>query len=183
MNSELLKKFDYFPKLNETVEVRKTSKGGFIFVFFLALMSILCLFEFYTFLNGDPIIEPYIEKSDINERIRVNLNVSIFEVPCEALSLDFQDITGAHFEDLQQTIYKLDIDNNGYVTDGARYQMVRKFENKNFYPSHPLWESLLGSTQTETSCYGAELYVGQVCKTCEDVHIAYRARNWPCNSF
>jgi hypothetical protein len=174
---ELLKKFDFFPKVSETVEIQKTSKGGIVFTIFLPLMVILIIIEFYSLLLGNPITEPFIEKPDIDEKVRVNLNISLYEVPCEAIGLDFQDITGTHFEDLQQTIYKLDLNSDGYVADKNKYELVQKFENKNFYPSHPLWEKLL--TGSQTSCYGAELYKGQECKTCQDVMKAYNQRGWP----
>lgn len=174
---EYLKKFDYFPKLSEEVEVKKTSQGGAIFSFFTIIIGALCLIELYTFILGDPIIEPYIDKSRIDEKVRVNLNISLFETPCEALGLDFQDITGSHFEDLQQTIYKLELNKEGYVVDHNKFEEVKKFESKNFHPSHPLWERITGKAAS-TSCYGAELYEGQQCTTCQDVQKAYQQRRW-----
>ncbi len=174
---EYLKKFDYFPKLSEEVEVKKTSQGGAIFSFFTILIGALCLIELYTFVLGDPIVEPYIDKSRIDEKVRVNLNISLFETPCEALGLDFQDITGSHFEDLQQTIYKLELNKEGYVVDHNKFEEVRKFESKNFHPSHPLWDRITGK-EADTSCYGAELYEGQKCTTCQDIQRAYQQRRW-----
>jgi len=175
---EILKKFDYFPKLSEHVEVKKTSQGGAIFsVFFLMIVS-LSLVELYYFILGDPVVRPFIDKSIIDEKVRVNMNISIYDIPCEALGVDFQDITGTHFEDLQSSIYKLDLNSQGYVIDSHKHKEAVKFENKNFYPSYPFWEKITGGSK-ETSCYGAELFEGQECKTCEDVMRAYMQRRWP----
>lgn len=174
---EIFKKFDYFPKLSETVEVRKTSKGGLIFAIFTGIMAILCLIEFYNLVLGDPFSVPVVEKPDITEKVRINLNISIYDTPCAAVSLDLQDITGAHFEDLQQTIYKLELDSRGYIIDRSQFEVVQKLENKGFFPSHPIWEKFM--KPSSTSCYGAELFVGQECKTCQEVMSVYLQRGWP----
>lgn len=174
---DFFKKFDYFPKLSETVEVRKTSKGGLIFAIFTGIMALFFLIEFYSLMLGDPISVPVVEKPNINEKVRINLNISVFDTPCAALSLDLQDITGSHFEDLQQTIYKLELDNNGYIVDRTQFEVVKKLENKGFFPSHPIWEKFIKSNSH--SCYGAELFVGQECKTCQEVITAYGQRGWP----
>lgn len=60
-----------------------------IFSFFAALMAALCLFEVYDVFLGDPSVLPYVSPTDLEDRTRVNFNISVYEVPCEALSMDF----------------------------------------------------------------------------------------------
>jgi len=175
---DFIKRFDFFPKVSEAVNTKQTTQGGIIFSTFFVIMVALCCIEVYTLILGDPITEPYIEIPDLEDKTRVNLNISIYDVPCEALSLDYQDITGTHFEDMEQSMFKLHLDSNGWVIDEKDLQAVKKFESKNFFPSVPLWDSIVG-TEDEYSCYGAELYKGQKCYTCQDVQNAYLQRGWP----
>lgn len=49
----------------------------------------------------------YVESSNFDQRVRVNLNISlsqvltiVIKIPCHALSLELQDVTGAHLEDV-----------------------------------------------------------------------------------
>jgi hypothetical protein len=175
---DIIKKFDFFPKVSEAVNTRQSAQGGIIFTIFLIIMGALCFIEFYTLILGDPKTEPFIEVPDLDDKTRVNLNISIYDVPCEAISLDYQDITGTHFEDMEQTMFKLHLDNKGNIINQTDYQMVLKFENRNFHPSVPVWEGILGVDE-EDSCYGAELYKGQKCYTCQDVQNAYLQRGWP----
>lgn len=178
MASDWIKKLDFFPKVSEAVATRQTAQGGIIFTIFFVIMSALLVIEVSNLISGDPFTEPYIEIPDLDDKTRVNLNISIYDVPCEAVTLDYQDITGTHFENMEQTMYKLDLDDKGVIIDFKNLMAVQKFESKNFYPSHPIWDALSQSTDT-TSCYGAELYQGQECITCQDVQKAYVQRGWP----
>ena len=170
---DLIKKFDFFPKTTEAVATRQTAKGGAIFFIFVGVMITLLVKEFTDLIVGDPITEPYIEIPDLEDKTRVNLNISLYDVPCEAVTLDYQDITGTHFEDLEQTMYKLHLNPEGYVIDYKDLQRVQKFESKNFHPSHPHYDHDKKEEDGANSCYGAELYAGQKCYTCEDVQKAY----------
>lgn len=49
------------------------------------------------------------------------------------------------------------------MIDHEEYELVKKFEKKNFHPSVPFINHFISE---ETSCYGAELYQGQKCRTC-----------------
>lgn len=178
MSVDWIKKLDFFPKVSEAVAVRQTTQGGIIFTIFFFIMASLCVIEISHLISGDPYTEPYIEIPDLNDKTRVNLNISMFDLPCDAVTLDYQDITGTHFENMEQTMYKLDLDENGVIIDYKNLMLVKKFESKNFYPSHPVWEHL-SLKEDSTSCYGAELYEGQQCLTCQDVQKAYVQRGWP----
>ena len=64
-------------------------------------MIMLVYTEANAFLFGRADTEPFIALSDEHERIRVNMNMSFYQIPCSVISLDYQDITGSHFEDIE----------------------------------------------------------------------------------
>lgn len=177
---EAIQKLDFFPKITDSSQLKHTKAGGLIFLVALVLMIYLTVSEFCLLLVGEMKIQPILVANDNDERIRVNLNISLYEVPCEAVALDMQDITGFSLEDFQHTLYKLELDKHGYATDAAKAEEFKSYERKVMHPSSPTWSlgGLLGS-HDEDSCYGAELYEGQKCKTCEDVLNVYRSRGWP----
>lgn len=80
----------------------------------MATISLICLLilnEVYLSLFSKKMnIYTYIDNSNLDERIRINLNISLLHVPCNALSLDIQDVTGAHLEDVKHTLHKLRLD-------------------------------------------------------------------------
>ena len=84
-----IKAIDFFPKVNEGVDVKRTEKGGMIFAIFAAIMVSLIFVEIYEIISGDPHVQPYIQDTDLEDKTRVNLNISIYEVPCEAITMDF----------------------------------------------------------------------------------------------
>ena len=172
---------DLFPKLQEdVVQAKRSVLGACIFILTLCIMGSLMFSEVNAFLFGVPDTEPFISKSDTHERIRVNLNMSFYQIPCSAISLDYQDITGSHFEDVQQTLHKLRLSSDGSHIDQKKVLLVKKIQQEKFAPSYPmmnLFKKKLSGKQT--SCYGAELYQGQKCLTCQDVLWAYIMRSWP----
>ena len=178
---DFIKSFDYFPKLTDKVEPTKTSFGGLIFLFCTILSASLFIHETYEFILGNPISEPFVDTSNINEKVKVVMNISLFDIPCDAVTVDYQDITGSNMPDVHHTLYKLELNNAGIIVDRNRMESVRTAERSALHPSHPLidWSGSSNDALGEDSCYGAELFAGQKCKTCEQVMAAYAARNWP----
>jgi len=42
----------------------------------------------------------------MDERIRVNVNITLHSIPCNAITLDLADVTGTHLEDVRHTLHK-----------------------------------------------------------------------------
>ncbi len=55
----------------------------------MILLSVLIGNEFYEVCFGEPLKYPYVDSSNPDERIRVNLNITFHSVPCKALSVDY----------------------------------------------------------------------------------------------
>ena len=81
------------------MNAKKTVVGGLIFVLIFCILSFLVVSELNAFFFGKPIVEPFIAAND-HERVRVNLNITMYQLPCNVISLDYADITGSHFEDI-----------------------------------------------------------------------------------
>ena len=83
---------DFYPKIQENCglpEKKGSLFGACIFLATLSLMTVLFITEVDAFLFGDNMTEPFISNSDANERMRVNLNMSFYQIPCAAISLDY----------------------------------------------------------------------------------------------
>lgn len=83
-----IKELDFFRKVNQDIERKQTSSGGFISITMLIMIAALSFNEIYLVLFGEPNKYPYVDISNEKELIRVNLNISFYYSPCQALSLD-----------------------------------------------------------------------------------------------
>ena len=79
----LFRNFDAFPKLqDDIVNVKKSITGACLFLATLAIIILLVMSELDAFFYGVPQTEPFIAITDEHERIRVNLNISLYQIPC-----------------------------------------------------------------------------------------------------
>ena len=138
-----LRRLDIFPKIREeVVKAQQTKTGGFIFLLIFCLLSFLVFTEFNAFLFGKNMTTPFINKSNDHERIRVNMNMSFFQIPCSAISLDYQDVTGSHFEDIKQTVFKIRLRSDGSVIHERKIKEIRKVHRDKLFPSNPVLKML-----------------------------------------
>lgn len=153
---KVLKKFDLYKKLNNDVS-ESTLSGGILTL--LSYFTIFLLFtsSFYTYLFSDLIPTLTVEQSTSN-RIQVDINIRFHSIPCALLSISYSDISSEYFT--KAILHKYPIDNGRVL-----------------YEVHMPHEAPL-SPNGCGSCYGAELYEGQCCNTCEEVLEGYTSRNW-----
>jgi hypothetical protein len=76
----------------------------------MSMIIILIVNELYLTLVGELEVQAFVDTGNMDERIRVNLNITFHHVPCSALTLDLQDVTGTHLEDVKHTLHKLTLD-------------------------------------------------------------------------
>ena len=125
----IVRSVDFFPKIVDSVENTRSVCGGIMFVLTLFLSTFLFYRETQSFLYGKTIYEPYIDKSQpLHSNIRVNINISVYDIPCAAISLDYFDINGASIENIHHTLYKLRIGPSGYLIEGDKVEMIRSAE-------------------------------------------------------
>ncbi|KAM3133548.1 hypothetical protein pb186bvf_014390 [Paramecium bursaria] len=161
-----------FPKLARE-QYQKTVWGGAIVLCSIIFGSILLLGELYR--SFDIVVNSKIDDG-VNQRVRVNIDIIFHHVSCEALSLDLQDVTGAHLEDIQYTVHKFRIVQGQYA-NYFQVNQLKDFEKSLHYPSW--FGNQHNFVDDIEDCYGAQLYDEQKCYTCQDVLMAYEAREWP----
>jgi hypothetical protein len=90
----------------------------------LTLTIVLVAHTFYALLYGEPIKHPFVDSHDPNVTVRVNLNISFLNSPCHGLSIDYQDVTGTHLEDIHHDMYKLRLDKDGNFIEFAEMERI-----------------------------------------------------------
>jgi hypothetical protein len=120
--------------------------------------------ETYCYLFAEPTRHMTVEGHLDNTRMRVDLNISLFTIPCDLAHVDHSDESGTHMSAF--AINKLPLDANGYLVPGHHVDHVRYAEKVRL------------KNEECGSCYGAEMFEGQCCNTCEQVIEAYNKRGW-----
>ncbi len=159
-----IKSLDLFPKTGPQVEAKDTAAGGCISLTILSLMLFLFLTELNSYLFSSPLRQASIEPFEEDRRMRIDLNISLFKVPCEALAMDYEDTMGSHY--FAYTLKVLRLDYQGQILNMHQAEDFRIEENAK-------------TEKTDCgSCYGAELHEEQCCNTCDEVIDAYARKGW-----
>jgi hypothetical protein len=151
-----LKRFDLYKKINKDVS-ESTATGGILSIITYTIIFLLFTHELslYLFTSAKPTLT--VEDSTSN-RIKVDINIRFNSIPCALLSISYADISSEYFT--KAILHKYPIDSGRVM-----YEVHMTHDA-------PLTQKGCGS------CYGAELYEGQCCNTCEEVLEAYTSRNW-----
>lgn len=151
-----LKKFDLYKKINSDV-AESTILGGALTVLSYFTIFVLFFSSLYSYLFSDLVPTLMVEQSTSN-RIQVDINIRFQDIPCALMSIAYSDISSEYFT--RAVLHKYPIENGRVM-----------------YEIHMPHDAPL-SPNGCGSCYGAELYEGQCCNTCEEVLEAYTSRNW-----
>lgn len=155
---------DLYRKVN-TDHVKTTVLGGVMSVIAFTVMIWMFLAETHCYLFAEPSTQMIVEGHLDNTRMRIDLNISLFNVPCEVAHVDYSDESGTHMSAF--SINRLPLDERGVLLPGYHVEHVRYHER------------VREKTKEDCgSCYGAEMFEGQCCNTCEQVIEAYAKRGW-----
>lgn len=158
-----LKTVDFYRKIPVDY-TEQTVLGGLLSVLSGTVICLLFTLQTYYY-----IAEPYTAQFSIegvppSDRIRLDLNISFFHLPCEILAAHYTDVSGSHYT--ATTLHRVRISNKGV------YLWDREHRTLDFGDSSNIPKAACGS------CYGAELSVDQCCNSCEEVFEAYQRRKW-----
>lgn len=68
-----------------------------------------------------------VEHGEGHDRITINLDVLMYRMPCEALTLDVQDVMGMHISDIRGDVIRRKIDKNGnHIGEQQMIEAVRE---------------------------------------------------------
>lgn len=145
----MLKHLDFFPKVLQDQPIRYTICGGLLYVCTLLLAVTLVVNEVVLAFTQVS-IQQHVKSDGVDERVRVNLNITLHDVPCAVLSLDYQDVTGTQLEDVRYSLHKLRIRGAEYV-DANLTQKIAHKESQLFPSTTPL---------NLSDCHGSNLVQG-----------------------
>jgi len=112
---DLLKQFDFYKDLPRDL-AEPTNSGAGISLIVMAIMGLLLLQETWSYVTPVKTSEIVIDvKSSGEEKLGINLNISLPRVPCEILSLDVVDVTGVHVVDVGGQVHKHRLDRSGNI--------------------------------------------------------------------
>ncbi|CEM24367.1 unnamed protein product [Vitrella brassicaformis CCMP3155] len=107
-----LKGLDLYRKVPRDLS-EPTLSGAFVSLVSATLMTWLFVSELMAYLKIRVHSEMYIDHRRDDDRLQINLDVSIHRLPCEILSLDAQDVMGSHEVDIHGNLVKTRISKDG----------------------------------------------------------------------
>ena len=166
-----------FPKVDREFIVQ-TKGGGIMSFVAYTLVAILCLAEIVTWMsqNGAELSRTSVDTS-LGKMMRVNLNITFPGLACEDLHLDIIDIAGDSQLDIEDTLKKKKLHQ-----DGRFYSQVEiDVETNQHRQQQKQKEKVLKSELPEDycgPCYGAQEADDQCCQTCDEIMLAYNKKRW-----
>lgn len=159
-----LRALDVFSKSVPEVTVRRSAAGGLLSLISITLLVLLFVLETSAFLWQDLVRDVKVEPYDRERKLRMDLNLSLYHVPCESIDVDYEDSMGSHYT--AYSIHLLELDSMGEVLNATQAIDLERREQ------FTVDRGQCGS------CYGAELLADQCCDTCDEVLDAYARKGW-----
>jgi len=159
-----LKALDVFAKSVPEVTAHRSAAGGVLSLLSITLLVLLFLLETAAFLWQDLERDVKVEPYERERKLRLDLNISLHYVPCEAITVDYEDSMGSHYT--AYSIHLLELDSMGEVLNETQVQDLERREEV------AVDRGMCGS------CYGAELLEDQCCDTCDEVFDSYARKGW-----
>ncbi|KAG0056223.1 hypothetical protein BGZ83_005955 [Gryganskiella cystojenkinii] len=164
-----LKQFDAYAKTLDDFRV-KTSTGAAVTIACAMIIVILLLSEFFDY-RSVHIESSLAVDTGRMERMQIELDITFRKIPCYVLTLDVMDVAGVHQNDIEHSIYKIQL-----APDGTELQSERTTE---------LGDGGANPQQVEKDycgkCGGAQPPASGCCNTCEEVRQAYGRSGWSFN--
>mmetsp|Transcript_70341 Transcript_70341/g.205714 ORF Transcript_70341/g.205714 Transcript_70341/m.205714 type:complete len:348 (-) Transcript_70341:180-1223(-) len=115
-----IKRFDLYRKVPRDL-TEPTLSGAAVSCCTVILAAYLFLSEFFVFVGRRWESEMFIAESKTEEKLQINLDITLPAMPCELLSFDAQDVMGSHEVDAHGNLFKERLTSKGDVI--AREEM------------------------------------------------------------
>jgi hypothetical protein len=86
----------------------------------LVVITVLVIIDFYIFFFGDYVRTVDINEVSFNERMRIDLNISIFNIPCDGISIELLDMLENYRDEGYDNIHRIPIDKYGRILNDSR---------------------------------------------------------------
>ena len=109
---EFIKGFDFYKDLPDSLS-EPTLTGASVSLVLLTIIVLLIAQSTYKFLQFSKESEIMIDVNSGEEKLHINLDITLPKCPCDILSLDIVDVTGVHVVDIEGKLHKHRLDKNG----------------------------------------------------------------------
>lgn len=166
-----------FPKVDREFTVQ-TQGGGIATVVCYGLIVLLMLAETHSWYRQNRMeITNTIVDTSLGKRMRVNLNITFPSLACEDLHLDAIDVAGDSQIDIEDTLKKKMLHQNGKVYSREEIEVETNFHREQQAKKEQILKEKLPEDYCGP-CYGAQENPDQCCQTCDDVIQAYTKKRW-----
>lgn len=107
-----LKQFDVYRKLPADL-TEPTFSGALVSIISTFIMVVLFISEFSEYMEVRTVSEMYVDIAKGESKLHINIDISFLRLPCDILSLDTQDIMGAHSINQEGDMKKYRLDQFG----------------------------------------------------------------------
>ncbi|KAI2490233.1 Endoplasmic Reticulum-Golgi Intermediate Compartment (ERGIC) [Fragilaria crotonensis] len=177
-SSSIVKNLDFmFPKVDQEFRVQ-TEKGGLTTIIAVFVICLLSLAELASHISkNSSTIEHIAVNTELNKRMRINMNITFPALACEDLHVDAMDVAGDSQLDVEDTLVKkqLRLDGSMRSMDEIAVEMNghrQEQEKKQRILKKALPEGYCGP------CFGAQKTDDQCCQTCDELLAAYKEKRW-----
>lgn len=109
-----IKRFDLYRKVPRDL-TEPTLSGAAVSCCTVTIALYLFLTEFFVFVQRKWESEMFIAESKTEEKLQINLDITLPSMPCELLSFDAQDVMGSHEVDAHGNLFKERLTSKGDV--------------------------------------------------------------------
>eukprot|EP00545_Synedropsis_sp_CCMP1620_P002973 CAMPEP_0119030444 /NCGR_PEP_ID=MMETSP1176-20130426/41034_1 /TAXON_ID=265551 /ORGANISM="Synedropsis recta cf, Strain CCMP1620" /LENGTH=507 /DNA_ID=CAMNT_0006986815 /DNA_START=110 /DNA_END=1633 /DNA_ORIENTATION=+ len=178
LSSSMVKKLDFmFPKVEEEFRVH-TEKGGMTTMIAIFTICLLALGEIVSYSGQNAATtEHIVVNTDLNKRMRINMNITFPALACEDLHVDAMDVAGDSQLDVEDTLVKKQLRADG----SFRTSEEMKVETNQHRQDQDNKEKVLKSKLPDNycgPCFGAQQEDDQCCQTCDELMEAYKEKRW-----
>lgn len=177
-SSSIVKNLDFmFPKVDQEFRVQ-TEKGGLATMIAVFVICLLSLAEIASHLSMNAsTIEHIAVNTELNKRMKINMNITFPGLACEDLHVDAMDVAGDSQLDVEDTLVKKQLRLDGLLRSPEEISVEtnahrQEQEKKQRILKKALPEGYCGP------CYGAQQTDEQCCQTCDELLEAYKEKRW-----
>ena len=102
---EFFKKFDFYKDLPDSLS-EPTLTGASVSLILVAIIGLLLSQTVYDYIQFQKQSEIMIDVNSGEEKLHINLDITLQKAPCDVLSLDIVDVTGVHVVDIEGKLVK-----------------------------------------------------------------------------